>query len=364
MDFDIKTIYADLNNDIQWLPEKTIFLTVHGSHAYGLSTPESDVDIRGICTLPKEYMLGFNKNFNEYVRNDPDATIFSLKKFFALSSQGNPNTLELLFTEPQFHLKVTNAAQLLLNNREAFISKQLKARYIGYAKSQAHRIKNHRSWLLNKMEVPPTRASLGLPERPLIEKNQYDAVKSLINKKLETWNPDFEPFSESQKIYLQGKVSDILTEMEITFDNKWEAAARTIGLNDNLIQVIKKEKEYENRLQDYASYQSWKKNRNPKRAALEEKYGFDLKHASHLIRLLRMGKEILETGKVNVMREDREEILEIKNGAWSYQKLVDYADQVEKEVEEAYKLSKLPNQPNIHLLDELCVSIIESSLKE
>jgi hypothetical protein len=283
-------------------------------------------------------------------------------KFFSLASAGNPNALEILFTELQYHLKITKLGQLLLDNRELFISKQLKERYMGYSKAQAHRLINHKRWLDQKLEVAPTRASLGMGEKPLIDKNQYDAIKSLINKKMETWNPVFEPFTESQKIYLEDRVSDILSELAITRDEKWNAAARTIGLNDNLIQIIKKEKELENKIEDYKSYQSWKKNRNPKRAALEEKHGYDLKHASHLCRLLRMGKEVLETGKLNVMRDDAEELLSIKNGAWSYEKLIDYADSLEKEVKGAYETSTLPNQPNIKELDKLCAEIVEKSL--
>lgn len=268
-------VFKDLNADIQWIKDNTIFLTIHGSIAYGLNTPESDVDVRGICTVPKEYLFGFNKNFNEYIKKDPDCTIFNIRKFFNLTSQGNPNTLELLFVNPKHHILVTDIGQTLIDNRNYFLSKQLKERYIGYAKAQAHRIKNHRRWLLNPMQSPPTRKEMGLPEKPQIEKNQFDAIKSLINKKIESWNPDFEPFSESQKIYLQGKVSEILSEMHIGLDEKWSIAARTIGLNENLIQIIKKEKEYENKLEDWASYLNWKKNRNPKRAAQEAKYGYD-----------------------------------------------------------------------------------------
>lgn len=358
-------IFSNLNKDISWLPNHTMFLTVHGSIAYGLNTPESDVDIRGICSTPKEYLLGFNKNFNEFIINDPDCTIFNIKKFFHLSSQGNPNTLELLFTDSEFHIHVDEIGKILLENRDYFLSKQLKERYIGFAKSQAHRIKNHRKWLLNPMAKPPIREELGLPVKPQIEKNQFDAIKSLINKKLESWIPDFEPFSDSQKIYLQNKVSDILSEMQITSDDKWAAAARTLGLDDNLINIIKKEKEFENKMEDWNNYLSWKKNRNPKRAALEEKYLFDLKHATQLVRLLRLGKEILETGKVQVKRtDDREELMAIKTGAWTYQQLIDYADKIELEVKDAYNNSKLPNQPNIKYLDNLCIQLIEKSLEK
>ncbi len=42
-----------------WLENGIIFSTLHGSHAYGLNTPESDEDVRGICIAPKKLTYGF-----------------------------------------------------------------------------------------------------------------------------------------------------------------------------------------------------------------------------------------------------------------------------------------------------------------
>ena len=364
-DNNLEEAFNKLNNDTKWIKDRTIFITVHGSCAYGLNTPESDIDLRGVCVAPKEYYIGYNKTFNEYIANKPDCTIFDILKFFKLASQNNPNCLEILFTEQEHHLIITKAGQKLLDNRDQFLSKALKERFIGYAKSQAHRIRQHKKWLLSgiKMEHKPTRQEMGLPEKPEISQAEYDAVKSAIVKKIETWNPHFEPFSEAQQIFIQNKIGDILSEMQISSNDKWAAASRLIGLNDNLIRIIQQERAFENKLEEWRSFCEWKKNRNPKRAAMEEKYGYDLKHATQLVRLLRLGKEILETGKVQVYRiDDREELLAIKNGAWSYAKLTDYADKIEEELKETYKNSKLPNQPNVKLLDNLCIEIIESML--
>lgn len=360
-----KELFKHVPQNLPWMEKHVLFLTVHGSISYGLNTPESDVDLRGICTTPRQYLHGFMERFDQWILNEPlDATIFNVKKFFSLASNTNPNALEIIFTEPEDHLLVTDAGRMILDHRDLFLSKQVKETYIGYAKAQAHRIKNHRKWIQNPVKAPPTREQLGLPSKPEIAKNQFDAVKAMIQKKLETWNPDFEPFSDSQKIYLQSKVSDTLAEMDIKSDDKWLAAARSIGLDDNLILVIKKEKEYENKMADYKSYCDWKVNRNPKRAALEEKHLYDVKHATNLIRLLRMGKEILDTGKVQVKRiHDRDELMAIKSGAWTYDQLIEYANKMELEVRESYKNSKLPNQANVKKLDELCMNIIESSLK-
>lgn len=357
-------LFNNLNKDIEWIKRKTVFLTVHGSIAYGLNTPESDIDVRGVCCTPKEYLLGFNKNFDQYITSDPiDCTIFNIQKFFNLTSQGNPNTLELLFVDPEHHIYVDDLGKSLIENKDLFLSKQLKERYIGYAKAQAHRIKNHKRWIDSNIKPPPTREEFGIKPELSISKEQLLTFNSAISKQLDKWNCDFEPFSESQKVYLKNKVSSILSEMNILSDDIWQLAARQLGASENFILILQKEKAYQNLVDDYANYQSWKKNRNSKRAALEAKHGYDLKHATALIRLLKLGKEILETGKVQIKRiHDREELMSIKNGAWKYEDIINYADKIEDEVKEAYKNSKLPNQPNIKKLDQLLINIVEASM--
>jgi predicted nucleotidyltransferase len=357
-------IYANVNKDIEWIRNRTLFLTIHGSHAYGLATPTSDIDVRGIAIPPAEYFLGFNKTFDNLIASDPyDMQIFNLVKFFALTSQGNPNTLELLFTEEEDHILVSDLGRILLDNRDKFLSRNLKERYIGYAKAQAHRIKNHKRWIDNPVMPPPTREEFGLSEKMSINKDQYLTVKALFDKQIDQWTCDFEPFSEPQKIYLQGKVSAILAEMSILSDNKWELAARNLGADENFIFLLQREKAYQNLVDDYSNYLTWKKHRNPERAKLEAKIGYDAKHSTQLIRLLLVGKEALLTGKLRVKRlEDREELMEIKNCHWPYQKVIDRADQIEAEVKAAYFQSPLPIKPNINALDDLCIRLVEQSL--
>ena len=37
-------IYAKVNNDIDWIKDNTIFLTVHGFHSYGINVTDLDKD--------------------------------------------------------------------------------------------------------------------------------------------------------------------------------------------------------------------------------------------------------------------------------------------------------------------------------
>jgi len=359
-------IFANVNHDIEWIRDNTIFLTVHGSHAYGLSSPTSDIDLRGITCPPKQYFFGFNKSFDQLIASDPyDLQVFSLVKYFALTSQGNPNTLELIFTEEEDHILVNELGKILLDHRDKFLSRNLKERYVGYSKAQAHKIVNHKRWIDNPPSHPPTREEFGLSKKMEIPKEQLLTVKAIFAKKIEEWNCDFEPFSEPQKIYLQGKVSHILAEMDILSDNKWELAARNLGASENFIYLLQREKAYQNLTDDYHNYLTWKKNRNPERAKLEAKIGYDAKHATALIRLLLVGKEALLTGKLRVKRlNDREMLMEIKNCQWPYERVIEYADKIEDELKEAYFKSPLAIKPDMNALDKLCMELMERSLSQ
>ena len=72
-----------------------------------------------------------------------------------------------------------------------------------------------------------------------------------------------------------------------------------------------------------------------------------------------MGLEILGTGNVNVFRSDREELLGIRNGQWSYDKLVTYAEDMDKKIGDLYETTPLPHGPDLLGLEVLCEKIIK-----
>ncbi len=56
------------------------------------------------------------------------------------------------------------------------------------------------------------------------------------------------------------------------------------------------------------------------------------KHALHLIRLLKMGTELLEGKGINTYREkDRNLLLDIRNGKYSYEEIFEMVDEYEKD---------------------------------
>jgi len=81
------------------------------------------------------------------------------------------------------------------------------------------------------------------------------------------------------------------------------------------------------------------------------------KHGAHLLRLLRMGIEFLNDGELHVLRQDAQQLLEIKRGEWSLEKVKEEAERLFISAETAYTLSKLPDRPDREKVNKLCVEI-------
>lgn len=347
--------------DIEWLWPRTLFLTAHGSHAYGTNLPTSDRDYKGFAVPPKEYFLGYAKRFEQAeFKGDPDMVVYGIQKFFKLAADCNPSIIEVLFTDQADHQIVHPLAIPILQKRDLFISKKAKFTFSGYAVSQLKKIRSHKRWIDGGPQKPPERADFGLPENPLIPKNQLDAVQAAIKKQIEAWDIDLTHMDDALRIDLQEKISSSLAEQGVLKDNQWILAGKKLGLEDNFIELMDAERRFGGAVNEWRSYQTWLVQRNPQRSVLEAKWGYDTKHGMHLIRLMRMCREILEGKGVQVKRHDAEELLAIRHGLWTYDQLLEWADRQEDELNELYKTSKLPKSPPTLELDKLLVETVES----
>jgi uncharacterized protein len=351
-----------------WLEKGTVLLVRHGSHAYGTNTESSDEDFKGVAIPPKQYFLGYTHRFEqaELKAPDPDAVIYDIRKFFSLAAECNPNIIEVLHTDPSDHFIVSPIGEKILEHKDDFLSKKIKHTFLGYSVSQLKRIKTHKRWIMNPPSTPPTRAELGLPEQTLIPADQLTAAFAEVQKELDRMQFDFmENLDEPTKIEIRNSMSAMLAEMKITSDEQFGAAARKIGLTDNFIQIMQMERQYAGAKREWDQYQNWKKTRNAKRSELEEKFGYDTKHAYHLVRLIRMCREVLTTGRVIVKRPDREELLAIRNGAWTYEQLIEFAEREDKALNDLYNNTNiLPKTPNRDKLDQLCIELCELFLRQ
>lgn len=93
-----------------------------------------------------------------------------------------------------------------------------------------------------------------------------------------------------------------------------------------------------------------------------EQYGYDTKHASHIVRLYRMGYEMLTEGVVRVRRPDADELLAIKQGAWSLEQLEQFATDMKSQLEAAYRHSALPDHPDSYAIVNWLMNVQENML--
>ena len=337
-----------------YVKDNLICLYVGGSHAYGLDTDTSDLDIRGIFKDSIDMILGYQK-LDQLANDSQDIVIYSLSKLLPLVAEGNPNVMECLWVDEEEILFATYEYSYLRSRREDFLSKIVKHKYSGYAMSQLKRIKGHDKWLVKEQEGK-------FNKKPNIKDYIIHVENGYIHKNIE-FSKNFYYMKVKDEIYnvfqdfsLQGNYP--LIEEGNSFIPVQENKYSAYDLSHGIIWFNKSQFQID--LDEYNNWKRWKENRNETRHQLEVDYGFDTKHGAHTIRLLRMGEEILKGEGVKVKRPDAGYLLAIRQGKVTYEELLEEAELLDKELlDKAYKFSKLQNSVD----KKLVVDIIKEVLK-
>ena len=95
-----------------------------------------------------------------------------------------------------------------------------------------------------------------------------------------------------------------------------------------------------------------------KRKKIVAKYGYDLKNAAHLIRLLHMCIDFLETGRYVVERPEKDKLIDIKTGKWKLHEVKEEAERLFKLADEKFEKCALPDYPKWDVAEELLIEII------
>jgi len=301
-----------------------------GSHLYGTSTPESDVDFCGVFVAPKEFYLGLSKveevdlsivSKRENGRNDKDAVdrkFYELRKFVSLAMMNNPNITEMLFIDPERAVFMNAMGRRLVENRHLFPYKGCFERFMGYAVSQK-----------KKMVVK--------------RDNMLDIVQAI---------EFFDRVPDPQHLYViefQEQLKDQNSRFRDT-GTHFNIGDMSIQKNDTIKQALRKlndrREKFSSRFDDYVS-----------------KTGYDTKFASHLIRLLIEGKELLETGELLFPLKEAQLILDIKNGKYQVEEIMEMSDCFENEMRDILEKSTLPDKPNKDKIEKMLIQMVEESWK-
>ena len=401
---------------------KPIMLCLAGSHAYGTNIETSDIDKRGIFIGNKYQVWGMLPNIEQIQDkgNNKDIEFHEIKRYLHLCTEQNPNIIEIIWTEDADVLEITEQGKLLVAARDILLSSKAKHTFSGYAHAQLKRIKGHNKWLSqeekavdkivdllnnslidfdwiknNFKEKIVTKVANQTSIRPQ-SKQGYDKMLGYFRDSdinlVSTYGPQVEYYckyidetghveklSANDSTWLDKTYAVRVTdEIYRIYNSCYHETAKPGVFNDKNkaeiffyffahfdskhydgILIVNRE-DFKRDLIRWKQYHEWTDNRNIARSELEEKFGYDSKHLMHLVRLLRMGKEILEEGVVKVKRPDAEELKAIRNGLWTYDEAIAYAENMDKELDVLYQKTKLRHSVDIKFVNKLYMDIAES----
>lgn len=315
---------------------KIIFETFIGSHLYGTSRPESDIDYCGVFFPSTEDLLGIqncpgewteNEKYSSGERNtagDVDRKYFSVKKFLHLLGDGQSGPLEMLFSPKKLWVYPTRPFKgpwsEIISNKEIFLSKQSVNPFIGFAIAQAHKavLKGENLNLIRGFII-------------FLEKyHPHQTLKEVITTEYLMCS---DGPHQIKKIMTEGGIPAV------------EIAGKKYEFTQQIRYVLQKlkriEKEYGTRSE----------------AAAASTY--DYKSLMHAYRLIEEGKMLLRDGEIRLPfdKERASFFLKIRNGDYK----ADYFEEIQQmltELREIKEKSTLPEKPDYGKIDEMCQEIL------
>jgi hypothetical protein len=123
---------------------------------------------------------------------------------------------------------------------------------------------------------------------------------------------------------------------------------------------------YSSYCKKYREYWDWVEKRNDARYSTTISHGknYDSKNMMHTFRLLHMAKEIAIEGIINVERADRDFLLDVKDGKFEYEELIQKAEIIKGQLSCLYEKSKLPDYSDKNRVNELLVGFRKKYYKE
>lgn len=358
-------IEKKLINPPQFLRTNTMYMTIMGSHAYGVAdtsdkTKMPDYDIYGFAIPPKDYIFPalrgeiagfgkrgptFDKPWQQHHVIDKEANggygkewdfqIANIVRYFELCRNGNPNWIDSLFTPVNCVIHSTAVGQLVRDNRKLFISKKVWATFRGYAFSNIHKTATKNYVVVGKFEHAH-KIPVGIT---------LDDVKSQMFARKIDLNVinDYEEFA------------DVLEEIEL---RRYQANLGGLlfpeyeptGLSLDMLSETEI-------IQYFFLLKACPKNMSVRKDFVAEK-GSDTKLMYHLFRLLDEVEQLLQNGEMDLQR-GKDAMKAIRRGDWKEEDLIQWAQEKEHELDIAFTNCKLPDEPDEMTLKKLLLECLE-----
>lgn len=334
---------------------------ISGSKAYGLDTPRSDTDIKGVFVLPQHVYYGLH--YIPQISNaSNDVVFYELGRFMELLLENNPNIVELLNT-PEFAV-IQKHPLLDEIKSEEILSKKCSATFGKYALSQMKKAKGLKKKIINPVALE--RKNL-LSFCYVIHDNSSISISKFLEMK--GWRQEecglvniphmkdvyglYHSKTVSYAGIIRGEDSNDVSLSSVPAAEKNETV---LYFNRDAYSIYCKE---------YKEYWEWVENRNPERYNTTQLSGknYDAKNMMHVFRLLEMAIEIAKEKKVIVKRPNRDFLLKIKEGGFEYDELMEIAHARKIEMEIAFEKSDLQEKPDAEVINQLASRLRASFYK-
>ena len=397
--------------------EFILFNSIRGSHLFGLETETSDIDTYSVFCCPQDWLLGTGLRYQRIIADEKNDNVAQeLTKYISELSKSNPDALMSLFTPDKLILKKSPLLQPLFDIRDSLLTKECFKSFRGYAKSQlgkarglnkamnidpktvehrktplefcwVHKDHSEGVWNLEKWlrENGLSQEHCGLVRLPngveyyvlyydwFADKNlkpeDYARLRYGVqdlsaairtgfwvseDMSAEMIPVELEEGKKTDMIKYRGIIADPdSTQLRLSSVTKADSKEPLISFQYNV-------NAFSTHCRQYKEYWEWVKNRNPQRYKENLGSQYDAKNSSHALRILTMAKEIALGQGMKLDRKetgDRDLLLDIKHHKYSYEEVMDMLLTTEKEMEEAFLVSTLPESPDVDLLEDLLIDI-------
>ena len=372
---------------------KPLYLVIRGSHAYGTNIETSDTDYSGIFIQSMDDILG-NKYIEQINDDKNDTVIYEVRRFLELLGTNNPTVLELLNTPEDCVIYKDPVFDLVLNDKEKFITKICAKSLGGYAKQQISKAKGQnkkQNWEKDKVTrkevldfVYVIKGEKSIPWKTWNEDFKYDekfiGVVNVPNAR-DIYAVYFDEvanmcFSESVPENIRVSAKYLRKESELSMGLGYKGLVKTgegvnsaesnqlrlssIPKGEEPICVVTYNKDgYTQHCNDYKSYQTWLEQRNEARWVDVQPHGqkIDGKNMMHCMRLIQMSREIAEGKGIVVRRPNAKELISIRKGEIDLQTLIDKVEKEIIEIDKLFEESNLPDSINAEFINNLIVKI-------
>ena len=371
---------------------KPLYLVIRGSHAYGTNIETSDTDYSGIFIQSMDDILG-NKYIEQINDDKNDTVIYEVRRFLELLGTNNPTVLELLNTPEDCVIYKDPVFDLVLNDKEKFITKICAKSLGGYAKQQISKAKGQnkkQNWEKDKVNrkevldfVYVIEGEKSIPWKVWNNDRYEEKFIGVVNvpNARDIYAVYFDKdafcmFSESVSESTRRTLINVRKESELSMGFGYKGLVKTgegvnsaesnqlrlssIPKGENPICVVTYNKDgYTQHCNDYKSYQTWLEQRNEARWVDVQSHGqkIDGKNMMHCMRLIQMSREIAEGKGIVVRRPNAKELISIRKGEIDLQTLIDKVEKEIIEIDKLFEESNLPDSINAEFINNLIVKI-------